>query len=57
MNGEIIKMVNSHKHLGIILSDDLKFSEHIENICIRGKKRLDIMKSTKKLCLIMFEST
>ena len=38
-----IKTVNSHCHLGLTLTSNLKWSAHINNICIKANKRLAIL--------------
>ena len=43
---EVIKTVNSHCHLGLTLTSNLKWSAHINNICIKANKRLAISKKT-----------
>ena len=40
---EVIKTVNSHCHLGLTLTSNLKWSAHINNICIKANKRLAIL--------------
>ena len=40
---EVIKTVNSHCHLGLTLTSSLKWSAHINNICIKANKRLAIL--------------
>jgi hypothetical protein len=46
MNKEI-KMVDNHKHLGITLSKDLTWSDHIDNLIKGAAKQLNIMKLFK----------
>ena len=40
-----IKSVKSHKHLGITLSEDLSWAQHIENVAVSANKSLDIFNS------------
>ena len=47
MNGDVINEVKTHKHLDMVINQDLRWSSHIETICIKCKERLDIMKSLK----------
>ena len=47
MDGNIIKEVKTHKHLGMIFSNTLSWNLHIDEVCIKCKKRLDVMKSLK----------
>ena len=36
--GEVIKNVSSHKHLGVFISSDLRWNNHIEYRCERASK-------------------
>ena len=45
--GEVIKNVSSHKHLGVFISSDLKWHNHIEYLCERASKKLSMLKSLK----------
>ena len=45
--GEVIKNVSSHKHLGVFISSDLKWNNHIEYLCERASKKLSMLKSLK----------
>ena len=47
LNGQVIKQVEQHKHLGIILSQDLKWSAHIDDLIDRTYKKLDLMRGLK----------
>ena len=38
-----IKQVLYHKHLGLIFNDKMTWSDHIDDICKRSNKRLDII--------------
>ena len=42
-DNQIITNVLSHKHLGLSLQHNLRWENHINNICITANKRLDIM--------------
>ena len=44
---EIIKRVTSHKHLGVILTNNLTWKEHVDSVVSRATKRLGILKSLK----------
>ena len=46
-DGKIVTEVNSHKHLGIIITTDLTWTAHIDAICSKALKRLDILRSLK----------
>ena len=39
-NGKPIKQVQNHKHLGIIMSQDMKWSKHISYITTKANQRL-----------------
>lgn len=43
----IVDQVNTHKHLGITLSHNLKWSHHIQNISNTCMKQINVMKSLK----------
>ena len=38
LDGEIIKEVTLHKHLGIIITKNLLWTEHIDAVCAISKK-------------------
>ena len=42
MNNIKLKEVESHKHLGVTLANDLTWGEHITNIAISANKQLDV---------------
>jgi hypothetical protein len=42
-NGELISNTSSHKHLGVTLSHDAKWSEHVENIAKTISKHLGVL--------------
>ena len=54
-NCMVLEKIHSHKHLGIIFSDDLSWKNHIDGIIIKCSKRLNILKriqrSVPRLCL------
>ena len=41
--------VKQNKHLGLLLSDDLSWSAHINDICIKANKRIDILCRLKNI--------
>ena len=45
--GTPIKEVKEHKHLGITLTQSLRWNKHIDEISSKCRKKLDIMKSVK----------
>jgi hypothetical protein len=47
LDGEPIKKVNHHKHLGLIVSQDLTWNEHIIEISAKANKRLGVLRSLK----------
>ena len=42
--GSVVQSVNSHKHLGVTLSKDLKWAEHIDDIVRNASKKLGLLK-------------
>ena len=47
LDGESIQIVNSHKHLGLVLTPSLNWSEHIDMLTSRCNKRLSMLKKYK----------
>ena len=45
--GHSLENVTQHKHLGITLRSDLRWSDHISEITIKANKMINIMKSLK----------
>ena len=45
--GEVIENVSSHKHLGVFISSDLKWNNHIKHLCESASKKLSMLKSLK----------
>ena len=43
-NGEIVSRVDNHSHLGILLSHDLKWTAHINELVTKTSKRLNLMR-------------
>ncbi len=43
MNGVQIEKVEKHKHLGVLLQSNAKWSEHLDHIKIKTSKKLDIL--------------
>ena len=54
MNNEYIKQVTHHKHLGLFLSSDGTWHEHIDYITSKAWQRVHIMRKLK--CLLDRES-
>jgi hypothetical protein len=48
-NGENIKQVEYHAHLGVCLSSNCKWCYHINNTCQRATKRIHILRKLKYL--------
>ncbi len=46
-NNVIIDVVQNHKHLGITLSYNLKWGSHIDDICCKAMKRVNIIQHFK----------
>ena len=49
MNNVVVKRVDSHKHLGVIFSNDCTWHEHINEITSKAWKRINILQSLKFL--------
>jgi hypothetical protein len=47
LNDTLINKVSSHKHLGLTLSQDLTWTEHIKTITDKANRRLGILRSLK----------
>ena len=47
MDGQLIREVKSHKHLGVTLSNDLSWNEHITNISASANRLLDVLNAFK----------
>jgi hypothetical protein len=47
LNGAPIKRAPHHKHLGLILSQDLSWTEHINELVDKANRRLGIMRTLK----------
>jgi hypothetical protein len=47
LNGTPIKQVQHHKHLGLTLSHDLSWTEHIKQVVDKATRRLGIMRTLK----------
>ena len=47
--GGIVKEVTGYQHLGVILSSNLSWNEHIHvhDICLKASERLDILRALK----------
>ena len=37
-SGEVVSEVRDHKHLGLVLSSDLTWNKHIDEICLKATK-------------------
>jgi histone H3/H4 len=48
MENKQISIVKSHKHLGVIIQQDGKWSEHLDSISAKAYRRLDILRSLSK---------
>ena len=46
-NGKLLSNTSSHKHLGVTLSHDAKWSEHVENIAKTISKHLGVLRKLK----------
>ena len=48
-NNNYIERVNSHRHLGLILSSTLDWSMQIKEVCLRANRKLSVLRSVKIL--------
>ena len=48
-NHSTVKIVTSHKHLGVHLTSSLDWSEHVHNICLQANRKLSVLRSVKHL--------
>ena len=46
-NGTEIKSVDSHKLLGLVLDEQLTWNSHIDEICSKVLKRINLLKAIK----------
>ena len=46
-NGNNIPITKSHKHLGVTLTSDVKWNNHIENIILNVSRQLSILRKLK----------
>ena len=49
LDGSFIDRVNKHKHLGLILSSTLDFSEQVKEACLKANRKLYVLRSVKML--------
>jgi hypothetical protein len=45
--GEQITIVEEHKHLGVILADDLSWESNVQETCIKGRRKSNILRTFK----------
>ena len=43
MNNDILSEVQSHRHLGVTFSHDLSCTSHMDEVCLKAMKQLDII--------------
>jgi hypothetical protein len=48
INNEHVRVVSKAKHLGITFSDDLKWNDHIQDICSKASKRLYFLRILRR---------
>ena len=46
-NSENINQVDNHKHLGVTISSNSKWAEHINNICQKAAKQIFVLRKLK----------
>ena len=44
-----IERVNTHKHLGLILTSNLDWGAQIEEVCLKANRKLSVLRSVKLL--------
>ena len=49
LNGEQVKRVDTHKHLGLYLTYNLDWSIQVHNVCLKANKKLAVLRSVKYL--------
>ena len=49
LNNEPIERVSTHKHLGVTLSQNLDWSTHIHNVCLKANRKLSVLRRVKLL--------
>jgi hypothetical protein len=48
-NGDSIKMVNEHKHLGVFLTATLDWSKQIHEVCLKANRKLAMLRNVHYL--------
>ena len=48
-NNTFVERVNTHKHLGLILSSSLDWSAQIKEVCLKANRKLSVLRSVKLL--------
>ena len=49
LHGQILETVNTAKYLGVTISRDMNWSEHINNVCTKANKTLGFLKRNLKI--------
>ena len=49
LNGDIVKRVDTHKHLGLYLTFNLDWSVQCHNVCLKAYRKLAVLRSVKLL--------
>ena len=49
LDGTVIDRVNTHKHLGLILTSSLDFSSQVNDLCLKANLKLSILRSVNLL--------
>ena len=47
-HGQLVESVPNHKHLGLVISSDLTWDEHLKGIMSRGSQRIGLLKQMSR---------
>ena len=51
LNGQVIEQVKSYKLLGLPVTDELRWGEHVSTICSKAAQRLHFLKQLKRAAM------
>lgn len=46
-NNQQVELVDRHKHLGVILSSNCKWTAHVDSLCLNASRQLGVLRSLK----------